>query len=317
MTARAVLEIVQQYFPQGLKPSFQIMTPKQLGQIQEIRCRVLQPVELCLDGRQRMLLEEVLQPQELTYMVMRMNQSSVYAWEEEYRRGYLTLPGGHRVGMVGKGVLEKGHIRTLKQISSLNFRIAKEIYGAADPLLPELIEHGQVVNTLLVSPPGCGKTTMLRDAIRQLSQGIPQLAFEGIHVAVVDERSELAGTVNGQPQLQIGCRTDVLDGCPKSEGMRMLIRSMAPDLLVSDEIGTAEDVMALEEALQAGIAVFITAHGGSIQDLMRHPHLSRLLTVGFFRKIVFLARSQRIGQIQAVYHWEHDQYQERLYHLAP
>ncbi len=149
----------------------------------------------------------------------------------------------------------------LKQISGLNFRIARAVKGAADELVAKVVAGGQLHNTLLVSPPGCGKTTLLRDLIRQLSEGVPGLQFTGVNVGVVDERSELAGCVSGVPQLDVGCRTDVLDGCPKSEGIRMLIRSMTPQVVAADEIGSIADVQALEEALQSGVHILTTAHG--------------------------------------------------------
>lgn len=214
----------------------------------------------------------------------------------------MTLPGGHRVGFVGKGVLEHGHIRTLKQISGLNFRIARSIKGAADDLIAKVVAGGQLHNTLLVSPPGCGKTTLLRDLIRQLSEGIPQLQFAGVNVGIVDERSELAGCVGGVPQLDVGCRTDVLDGCPKSEGIRMLIRSMTPQVIAVDEIGSAADVQALEEALQSGVRILTTVHGYGLTDLLQHPALRPLLERNCFSLVVSLR--WQAGQVVLQYERE-------------
>lgn len=251
-------QIVQQYFPPELQQ--QLLQHRELFPVvQEIRCRIDRPVILRLQRGQEVVAAECLTAGQLQHLVSRISQGSAYAWEEEFRRGYLTLPGGHRVGLAGKGVLEHGQIRTMKYISALNFRIARAVTGAANELLQHVIKEGRVQNTILVSPPGCGKTTLLRDLVRQLSDGVPQIQFSGVSVSVVDERSELAGSVNGIPQLVVGCRTDVLDGCPKSEGIRMMIRSMAPQVVAADEIGTAADVFAVEEALQSGVAVITTA----------------------------------------------------------
>ena len=256
--------------------------------LQEIRCRINQPLFLRYAQQQESLVAETVTMAHMQHLVSRITQGSLYAWEEEFRRGYLTLPGGHRVGLVGKGVLEHGQIRTLKQISGLNFRIARAVPGVANPLISQIYNDGNVLNCLIVSPPGCGKTTMLRDAVRQLSNGVSSMGLKGMHVAVVDERSELAGSVAGIPQLDVGCRTDVLDGCPKSEGLRMLIRSMAPQIVAVDEIGTGEDVQALEEAAQSGVAVIATAHGQSIETLQQHPVLQSMITQKYFPLLVFL-----------------------------
>ena len=282
-----IKQIVEQYFPAGLRQAL-LEHEMEFDEVQEIRCRIERPLILRLkQGKERMVADRLSEDQ-LQHIVSRISQGSIYAWEEEFRQGYLTLKGGHRVGLVGKGVLEHGRIRTLKQISGLNFRIARSIPGAADQLMEWMTAGGKLCNTLLVSPPGCGKTTMLRDAICQLSDGVPRLRFQGVNVGVVDERSELAGCVNGVPQLEIGRRTDVLDGCPKSEGIRMLIRSMGPQVIAADEIGTSADVAALEEALQSGVHIITTAHGNGLADLLRHPALSRLVAQDCFSVIASL-----------------------------
>lgn len=287
MAGEQVMEIVRQYFPPVLQRQI-LQLERDLPEVQEIRCRIGGPLLLRLRQGQERLAAERLTAEEMQHLVSRISQGSAYAWEEEFRRGYLTLPGGHRVGLVGKGVLEHGKIRTLKYISALNFRIARAIPGAADELMERVLDDGVIHNTLLVSPPGCGKTTLLRDLIRQLSDGVPRLQFAGVNVSVVDERSELAGCVQGIPQLAVGCRTDVLDGCPKSEGIRLMIRSMAPQVVAADEIGTAADVLALEEALQSGVHIITTVHGNGLADLQRQPALGSLLASGCFPLIVAL-----------------------------
>lgn len=285
-------ELIRQYFPLELQQAI-AMYKDRFCDLQEIRCRVNRPLFLCYPQQQEQIVIDSISMEQMQYIISRMTQGSIYAWEEELRRGFLTLPGGFRVGLVGKGVLEGGHIRTLKQLNGLNFRIARERIGSADGLMPFLYQQQNIRNCLLVSPPGGGKTTILRDMIRQLSNGVVNLAQAGRTVAIVDERSELAGCVNGIAQMDVGCRTDILDTCPKSEGIRMLLRSMAPQVIAVDEIGTEADVQALEEAAQSGVAVIATAHGDCMVSLCHHPVLGKLVQGGYFSFIVFL-------------HWEND-----------
>ena len=293
MVEEKVVQLVKQYFPQELQA---MLLPYQtsFASLQEIRCRVGQPLFLRFAQNKEQAVTDSLSATQMQHLVSRITQGSIYAWEEELRRGYLTLPGGFRVGLTGKAVLEHGQIRTLKQISALNFRIVREVLGIADPLMPLIYHHEQVKNCLIVSPPGGGKTTLLRDLVRQLSNGVPSLSKQGYTVAVVDERSELAGSMDGVAQLDVGCRTDIIDGCPKSEGIQMLLRSMAPQVIAVDEIGTEQDVIALEAASQSGTAVIATAHGASMETLYCHPVLSKLITAQYFSLIVFLTWDQGI-----------------------
>ncbi len=282
-----IATLLQQYFPPEMQTAVMCCADS-FTDLQEIRCRIGQPLFLrYAQNREKQAFSFVSQDQ-MHYIVSRITQGSIYAWEEELRRGYLTLPGGFRVGLAGKGVLADGHIRTLKQISALNFRIARAMPGTADLLMPFLYKQQTVQNCLIVSAPGGGKTTILRDAVRQLSNGVPQLLQPGRVVGVIDERSELAGSVNGIAQMDVGCRTDVLDGCPKSEGIRMMIRAMAPQVIAVDEIGTEADVQALQEAAQSGVAVLATAHGNDMKALCNHPVLNRLVAGQYFSLIVFL-----------------------------
>ncbi len=282
-----IITLLRQYFPPALQETI-LSCADSFTDLQEIRCRVGQPLFLRYTQHREIQAISTVSQQDMQYMVSRITQGSIYAWEEELRRGYLTLPGGFRVGLVGKGVLEGGQIRTLKQIHALNFRIARSMPGAADLLMPFLYRQQTIQNCLIVSPPGGGKTTILRDAVRQLSNGVPHLVQPGRVVGVVDERSELAAIVGGIAQMDVGCRTDVLDGCPKSEGIRMMIRAMAPQVMAVDEIGTEADVQALQEAAQSGVAVLATAHGSDMNALYNHPILNKLVVGQYFSLIVFL-----------------------------
>jgi stage III sporulation protein AA len=223
---------------------------------------------------------------------------SMYTMEEELRRGFITIAGGHRIGLAGRTVLSGGKVEHIRDISGFNIRIAREVCGAADPVLPQLLDFKQnsVLHTLILSPPQHGKTTLIRDLARQISNGTwghPEARWPGLKVGIVDERSEIAGSRNGVPSYDVGPRTDVMDGCPKAEGMMMMIRSMSPEVLVVDEIGRLEDAEALAEALHAGVRVIATAHGSSLDDLSSRPALSKLLQSGFFQMYVVLRRSDQ------------------------
>lgn len=226
-------------------------------------------------------------------------RGSVYAWEEELRGGFLTLAGGHRVGLCGRAVVEGGRLATLHPVASLNVRIARDVPGAAAPLLPHLLAPGadgpRPCSALLLSPPRGGKTTVLRDLVRQISTGNPALNLAGRRVAVVDERSEIAGCAQGVPQRPLGPRTDVLDACPKAQGMMLLIRAMAPEVLAVDEIGRDEDAAAVLDALHAGVSVIATAHARDLAEARRRPALRRLLRAGAFARAAVLGRRPHPG----------------------
>lgn len=243
---------------------------------------------------------------ELQSLLLAIAEYSLYARDEELRRGYLALPGGHRAGFVGRVVLEKDRVKLLRDISGISLRIARAVKGGGETLLPQLYcPHRQrVYHTLLVSAPQAGKTTMLRDLARLFSDGDPARGRPGLKVGIVDERSELAGCYQGEPQLDVGMRSDVLDGCPKAEGMMMLVRSMSPQLLVTDELGRPEDVRAVEEAVNTGASILATAHGHCLEDLMKRPSLAYLLQQALFERIVFLSRRKGPGTVEEIYDGE-------------
>lgn len=214
-------------------------------------------------------------------------QNSIYAFEEEIKKGFLTISGGHRIGIAGQVVLDtQGNIKTIKNISYLNIRIAHEIKGVSDEILPILYHNRRLLNTLIIAPPGCGKTTLLRDIVRQVSDG--NLYGNPCQVSVVDERSEIAGCYRGIPQNHVGIRTDVLDACPKRIGMMMLLRTMSPQVMAIDELGGMEDVEALYHVVNAGCTILVTIHGEDIEEIRRKRYLSELLEEKVFKRYVIL-----------------------------
>ncbi len=240
-------EEILMLFPEGSRDRWREVA-KMARRLQEIRLRACLPLSILVDNREYFVDRQgqIVDipgeaarplPEELENLLGHLCKYSIYAFADEIRQGFLTVQGGHRVGLAGQVILDgEGRIKNMKYIRYLNIRIAHQIRGAADALMPCLYEDGQVMSTLLISPPGGGKTTMLRDIIRQVSDGT--VYGRGINVSVVDERSEIAGSYLGVSQNDVGIRTDVLDGCPKVEGMMRLIRSMAPRVLAVDEVGS-------------------------------------------------------------------------------
>ncbi len=280
------------------------------SKLQEIRLRCYKPLILVVDGKEYLLDEQgkrtfdirrayVVDPQDVKETMEYVSDYSIYAFEEELRQGFLTIRGGHRVGVTGRIVSEGTQIKGIKHITNINIRISHEKKGCADMILPWLFEKKQLCHTLLISGPGCGKTTMLRDLVRQISDGTESLS--GYTVGVVDERSEIAGCYQGIPQNDVGLRTDVMDCCPKAEGMMLLIRSMAPDVIAVDELGCQEDIHAMETAIHCGCKILATVHGTSIEDIRRKPVFERLLKEQMFERYVVLHNRERIGHVQAIF----------------
>lgn len=293
--------------------------------ITEIRIRVNQPLLLVLDNSDIMVTQSGktttdlqayrCSSEDLARTFQLICKNSVYAFEEEVRQGYLTIPGGHRVGLAGQATAFDGTVKTIKYISSLNIRLARAIPGCADSILPFIVDadRRRMLNTLLISPPRCGKTTILRDLIRQLSIGKPTMNITGVQIGVVDERSEIAACQHGIPSVDLGPRVDVLDACPKASGMLMLIRSMAPDVVATDELGRQEDVAAVREAIHAGVSVITTAHSRTIQELKERPYIGDLLEQNFFDRYVILSDRLGPGTVEQIY----DSRQEKLLYTCP
>lgn len=222
---------------------------------------------------------------------------SLYAFEGDLIHGFITVKGGHRVGLAGQVVMENGRIKSVKHISFINIRVAHEITNCAMPVMPYIVKDNKVMHTLIISPPGKGKTTLLRDIIRCISNGCGYI--KGVSVGVVDERSEIAACYMGIPQNDVGIRTDVLDGCPKADGMMMLIRSMNPKVIAVDEIGSREDLEAISYAINCGCAIIATIHGDSVDDIRERPTFRKLIDEKVFDRYIVLGDA--LGRVENIF----------------
>lgn len=302
-------------FPMALRNIFELVA-KEGKYVQEIRLRAGRPVIILKQDLQKNIVAEkflteygtwetnpenafVITKRQMEELLNHICNYSIYAYDEEIRQGYLTLPGGHRVGLAGQVVHDEKSIRTIKYIHFMNIRIAHEIKNVAEKVLPYLYKDGRFLNTLIISPPGCGKTTLLRDIVRQVSDGNP--FGKGITVGLIDERSEIAGMYQGTPQNDIGMRTDVLDACPKVWGMMLLIRSLAPKMIAVDELGSDEDVKAMELVMHCGSQILATIHGESISSVCTKRFMAGILNEKMFERYIVLGKRDGKCVVEGIY----------------
>ncbi|MCI8651105.1 MAG: stage III sporulation protein AB [Oscillospiraceae bacterium] len=287
--------------PPELRRRAQGLHPLMARRVEEIRLRAgrsptvtVGADELPLPGEGVVTLRDL----ELTMEIA--TRASAHAALERVRQGYFTFRGGHRIGLCGSVWTEGGEVRNLRCLSSLNIRVAHAVPGCGTTLLPELLREGSFVSTLLVSPPGGGKTTLLRDLTRLLSDGV---CAPPVRVGLADERGEVAALWDGIAQFDVGERTDVLEGCPKAQGLMMLLRGMNPQVLCCDEITDPADLTALEQCSSCGVKLLSTVHGEGVEDLCRKPLYRTLLSRGLFERAVVLCRRSEPGYRVEVLSW--------------
>lgn len=279
-------------------------------ELMEIRLRVNEPLIFVFSQGDyfispvRGLVEQkeeayIVTPSDVKSTLDFISDYSLYAYEDEIRQGFITVKGGHRVGLAGQVVLDRGRVRSVKHISFINIRVSHQVRGCGEEVLPYLIKNERLLHTLIISPPGCGKTTLLRDVIRLLSDG--NSYAKGMSVGVVDERSEIAACHMGIPQNDVGIRTDILDCCPKAEGMLMLLRSMNPRVIAVDEIGGREDIDAISYVINCGCGILATVHGDSIDDIRNKPVLRKLVEEKVFSRYIVLGKNPEVGSIESIF----------------
>ncbi|WP_433958740.1 stage III sporulation protein AA [Cytobacillus horneckiae] len=292
------MESILAFLPKTISEQIMQLPSRQLSGMEEIRVRINKPLEIAEKGKYHLLPYKV-EANDAIHLLNKISHFSIYTLEEELRRGYITIEGGHRVGLAGKVILEEGKVKAIRDVSSFNIRIAKEKIGSAEKLVSYL-KKDDWLHTMIIGAPQTGKTTLLRDIARIASTGNKNGLFTAKKVGIVDERSEIAGSVGGIPQMTFGARVDVLDSCPKAEGMMMMIRSMSPEILIVDELGSKEDVEAVMEAVNAGIKLITTTHGYSFEDIKRRPIMAPLLNLDIFERFIELDRRVGPGNIKGI-----------------
>lgn len=265
---------------------------QELEILEEIRIRNNLPIILQI-GQANKIINYKITSQDIDYIFQKICENSIYSYQNQIINGFITIQGGNRVGIVGTAVIKDDKVINFNYISSLNFRISRQVIGCSNSIINEIInkEDNTIYNTLIISAPGVGKTTLLRDIIRNISNGIDD-SFKGVNVAVIDERGEISATYKGIMQNDLGIRTDVINEIPKSIGMRMAIRTMAPKVIVADEIGSQQDSEAIKYAMCCGVKGIFTAHGKNMEEILKNPELNNLINNKIFDKIIQLERKK-------------------------
>jgi len=289
------LEKIFSKLPSFINHSIRKLPIEIINSFEEIRIKAGCDTLVICDGKEINLDDKEYVTQDVLEDILnRLLDYSYYAYEEQLSRGYITIEGGHRVGICGRVTLKDDKVHLIKEISSLNIRRCRQIVGASSKVIKSICndDKREISNTLIISPPKCGKTTILRDIARVLSN-------DGYRVAICDERSEIAGCHNGVSSFDIGARTDVLDGCPKAEGIIMLIRAMSPDVIITDEIGKEADINAIRTALSAGVKTITSIHGDSMEDI-KSSVVSELVDNCFFDTLIFLSQNPTTGTVKRI-----------------
>ncbi len=269
-----------------------IVAAGRLNDLTEIRLRVGKNIYLYY-GLEEIVLPYIISKIDLINILKNISSNSIYSVQQEINNGFVTITGGHRIGVVGELVLKDGAVGNVKNISSMNIRIAREHIGISDDVLDEVLVSNLVLNTIILSPPLCGKTTLLRDLARNISN-------KGKNVCIVDERGEIAPMCDSRCVLDVGDRTDVISGGSKEVGIRIAVRSMAPDVICIDEIGTKADAEALKYLSISGVNFIATMHGKNINDLLLSD-ISNLVKEGYVSRVILLSNNNGIGTIENVY----------------
>lgn len=301
-----IKEQIINYLGKNIKEKMISIEEKYFENSQEIRirnnkCIILKVMDneyfLYKDGSlsKKIDLNKIFIPtqEDIRQTIETMSDYSIYAFEQEIKNGFITLKGGFRVGITGTAVIEQEKIKAIKNISSINIRISRQVLGCSKKILP-YIKQEKYLSTLIISPPNCGKTTLLRDIIREISNF-------GEDISVIDERMEIAGVYLGTSYMDLGIRTDVFDRCPKEDGMINALRSMAPSFIAVDEVGATGDINALEKIFNSGVKVLCTIHAENIQELNQKYGFKKILNNKYFKRYIVLKKDNSKFKIEGVY----------------
>lgn len=295
-----IYEEILSFFPDNLSEIKNLDNELIWNFAEEIRIRIGRPIVIKLLNDE-IFLGNNITSEDMIRIIENFSNNSIYSVQNEINSGYITIKGGHRIGISGTSVFQNNEIKNIKYISSLNIRIAREVKGCSNYILKQILKNNKFENTLIVSPPGCGKTTILRDMIRNLSNGFNE--FRGKNISLVDERSEIAAMYKGMPQNDIGIRTDVMSNLSKSIGIKMMIRSMGPQIIATDEVGGEKDFNSVNDAIYAGVKLLLTVHGNDIEDVSKD-----FINSYMFKNIVVLTKKNKPGELKKIYTLEDKEY---------
>ena len=285
-----VIEDVLKILPEDISNVLKNIQDKE--KITELRLRVGTKLRAYF-GRNEQEFMMSIEKGHLLKILSNISSNSIYSVQNDINKGFITISGGNRIGIAGEVVILDGKIKNIKDISSMNIRIAHECLEAASKIMDKIVVNGRVNNTLIVSSPGLGKTTLLRDVVRNLS-------VMGYNVSVIDERGEIAAMYDGRPSLNVGHRTDVISFVDKVQGIEMAVRSMAPQVICTDEIGSEQDVEAIKYLCKCGVKFITTMHGGCLEDIIKGPMRS-ILNDGYLDTVIVLSNKFEVGSIDKVY----------------